>query len=140
MLTGGDISLSVSRKFSDNLKENFLNHKQKHNVSLKLWHEVNTKKLDYFLVDNKQEPWYGSKPSACSKTKQSYFQYLNSMTPFLLSLVIYFVGSWFKILRMSWYKFMTPFWDNLQLVINKYLFCWHDSFPVIKFRVVPAPD
>ena len=33
-----DRSLSVSRKFYNNLKENFLNHKRKHNVSLKLWH------------------------------------------------------------------------------------------------------
>ena len=59
-----DISLSVSRKFSKHFEENFFNHKQKHNGSLKLWNEVNTKKLECFMVDIKQEPWYYSKPSS----------------------------------------------------------------------------
>ena len=70
-----DRSLSISRNISRNLKENFLNQKQKHNVSLKLWHEVNTKTIVYFLVDNKQEPCYDSyvkvlpKPSADDQMK-----------------------------------------------------------------------
>ena len=34
---------------------------------------------------------------------------------------------------MSWYKFMTPFQDKLQLVINKYFFQCHDSFPGIDY-------
>ena len=50
--TDDDRSLSVSRNFSKNIKENFLNQKRKHNVILNLWHEVNTKKLKYFMVDN----------------------------------------------------------------------------------------
>ena len=53
--------------------------------------------------------------------KQFDFQYLNSTNKFLLFLVIYFVGSQFKILRMAWYKCMTTFRDNLQLFMNKYL-------------------
>ena len=52
--TYDDRSLSISRKSSKSLKKAVTNHKQKHNVSLKFWHEVNTKKLDYVLVDNKQ--------------------------------------------------------------------------------------
>ena len=52
--TDDDISLSVSRKFSKKLKYTLSNHKRKHNMSIKLWHEVNTKKLEYFMVDNKQ--------------------------------------------------------------------------------------
>ena len=54
LLTDNDRSLIISRKISRNLKESFPNHKQKHNLSIKLWHEVNTKKLEYFLVDKKQ--------------------------------------------------------------------------------------
>ena len=61
------------------------------------------------MVDNKQELWYDLKPSADGKKTQFGFQYLNSMTPFILYLVISFVESQFKILRMSWYKYMTPF-------------------------------
>ena len=29
-----------------------------HNVSIKLKHELNSKKLEHFLVYNKQEMWY----------------------------------------------------------------------------------
>ena len=65
--TDDDISLSVSRKFSKKFKENFPNHKRKHNVIINLWHEVNTKTLEYFMVDKKQELCYGSKHSADGK-------------------------------------------------------------------------
>ena len=92
LLTDDDKSLSVSRNFSNNFKEKFPNHKRKHNMSLKLWHEVNTKKLEYFLVDNKQELCYYSKPSA-DGLKKIEFKYLKSMNLFLLSLVIFCVGS-----------------------------------------------
>ena len=61
--TDDDKRLSVSRIFSRNNRENFPNHKRKHNVSQSLCHEVHTKTLDYFMVDNKQKPWYYSKPS-----------------------------------------------------------------------------
>ena len=46
-----------------------------------------------------------------------------------LSLVITFVGYPFKIFRMSWYRCITPFLDNLQIVIKIYLFQCHDLFP-----------
>ena len=52
--TDDDISLSVSSKFSNNLKEKFLNHKWKHNLSLKFLHEVTNKKLEYLSIDSKQ--------------------------------------------------------------------------------------
>ena len=42
--------LSISRRFSKRFKNKFPNHKQKHNMSLNLWHEVNTKKLKHFYV------------------------------------------------------------------------------------------
>ena len=125
--------MSVSRNFSNNFKEKFPNHKRKHNMSLKLWHEVNTKELEYFLVDNKQELCYYSKPSA-DGLKKIEFKYLKSMNLFLLSLVIFCVGSWFKVLRMSWYKCMTPFLDSLQLVIKNYLCHWLASFPGIDYN------
>ena len=61
------------------------------------------------MVDKKQEAYYYSKPSEDYKKKHFKYQYLNSMTSLLLSLVTYFVGSRLKILRMSWYKCMAPF-------------------------------
>ena len=57
--------------FLKKLKENFLDHKQKHNVSPNLWHEVNTKNIDYFMVDNKKEPWGDSKPSVDGRENSS---------------------------------------------------------------------
>ena len=56
------------------------------------------------------------------------------MTPFILSLVISFVGYHFKILRKSWCNFMTPFIEKLQLVIKKYLCQCHNSFPGIVYN------
>ena len=53
------------------------------------------------------------------------------MNAFLLSLVISFMGSRFKILRMSWYKSMKPFQGYFELVINECLYSLHDSFPGI---------
>ena len=53
-LTDDDRTLSVSRNLSNNFKWNFTNHKHKHNVSLNLFHEINTKNIEYFMVDHKQ--------------------------------------------------------------------------------------
>ena len=86
------------------------------------------------MADNKQEPCYYSKPSADCKKIHFDYQCLKSMTPFILSLVIPFVGFKFKILRISWYKCMKPFRYNLQLIINKYLCQCHNSFPVIEYN------
>ena len=58
-LTDDDRSLSISRNFSSILKENFPNHKRKHNLSITLWHELNIKKPEFFL-NNKREPFYDS--------------------------------------------------------------------------------
>ena len=69
-----------------------------------------------------------TKPSADGQYKYLKFT-LNSMDPFLLLLVIYCLGSPFKILKTSWYTSMKPFWDNLDRVIKKYLCSLHDSFP-----------
>ena len=52
-------------------------------MSLNLWHEVNTKELEYFMVDNKQEPWYDSKTSVddLKKTVQlSIFEFNDSIS------------------------------------------------------------
>ena len=68
------------------------------------------------MADNKQEPCYYSKPSADCKKIHFDYQCLKSMTPFILSLVIPFVGFKFKILRISWYKCMKPFRYNLQFL------------------------
>ena len=43
------------------------------------------------MVVKKQEPWYDSKNNADGKKTE--FKYFNSMTLFILSLVISFVGS-----------------------------------------------
>ena len=63
LLTDDDRRLMVSRNSSNKWKHNFPHHQQKSNVSLNICYEVNTKKLTNF-VDNKQEPWYDSEPSA----------------------------------------------------------------------------
>ena len=43
------------------------------------------------MVSNKQKPWYDTKPRAGGE-KEFDYQYLKSMTPFLLSLVISCIG------------------------------------------------
>ena len=60
-------------------------------------------------------------------------QNLNSINDFLMSLVMSYVGSWFKLLRISWYRIMKPFVTNLKLVINKYLCRLNESFPGVDF-------
>ena len=75
LITDDERILSILRNIYSDLKENFPNHKQKHNVSLKLWHEVNTKNIEHLLVDNKQEPWHDhevkilTKPSTYGQIK-----------------------------------------------------------------------
>ena len=128
-----DKSLSVSRKFSKNFKENFPKHKPKYNVSINSWNELNTKILSIlWLITNKN---CGIIQNLVSIIKKQFeYQYLNSMTPFLWSLVIYFVGYRFKRMIISWYKYMTPFLDNIRLVTKKYLWQWHDSFHGIDYN------
>ena len=52
------------------------------------------------------------------------------MNSFLLSLVISYVVSRLKLLKMSWYRNMKLFWTNMKLVMNKYLYSWNEYLPV----------
>ena len=66
------------------------------------------------------------KPSAGNQFK--YLKYnFNLMNAFPLKLLIYFLASRFNILRMSLYKSMKPFQDNLEEVIKKYFCSFHYS-------------
>ena len=83
------------------------------------------------MVDNRQEPWYYSEVEVSPKPiadgpKENLNLNLKSINKFPLYLLIYFVGPRFKILRMSWYKYITPFLYNLELFIKKYLCHLHD--------------
>ena len=88
--------------------ENFPNHKQKHDVSLNSWHKANTKDIEYFIADKNKNRVIIQK-SVQMVRRQFNYQYLDSITPFILFLVISFVWYQFIILRMSWYKYMTTF-------------------------------
>ena len=74
------------------MKENFYNHKRKHNVNIIFYHDTNTKKHEDFLVDKKpkyfdeydiSEVDLLSKPSADVQSK-NLENILNSMNIFLL--------------------------------------------------------
>ena len=80
-------------------------------------------------METKVEPDDENPPHNSEYGKYKYLQQtLNSINAFLLSQVISYVVSNFKLLRMSWYKIMKPFRENLKLVINKYLCGMHDYF------------
>ena len=83
---------------------------------------------DYFLVVNKLEPWGDSKTTAVVHERKVDYEYFNLMNKFLVSLVISFTGPWLKLLRVSWYKCMTPFWYQIHLVIKIHLYPFHNSF------------
>ena len=74
------------------------------------------------MVDNKSEPWDNSESSAVVKEFFDY-EYFNLMTPFIVSLVIYFVEYRFKLLRMYWCKCMTPF-REAHLLSDKEIFVY----------------
>ena len=79
----------ISRKSSRNLKDNFPNNKRKHNGSLTLYHETNTKSLEVFLVNKKAESFYSSEieklPQPSADPQHKYLKYtLNSMNAFIL--------------------------------------------------------
>ena len=88
-------------------------------MSLILYHETNTKKLEYFLVDKKPEYFNESeleklpKTSADHKLKDLKFT-LNSMNLFPLSLVVSFMGSKLKKLRIYWYKI----WNHFNIILS----------------------
>ena len=60
-------------------------------------------------------------------------QTLNLMNSFLILLVMSYMGSQLKILRISWYSSMKPFQTNLKLVIKKFFCSWHESFPGVEY-------
>ena len=60
---------------------------------LHIFQEEHFKKLDHFLVDNKKYPWYDYEPSAIVPEIKCDHEYFNLLTPFLVSLVMFFVGS-----------------------------------------------
>ena len=60
-------------------------------------------------------------------------QTLNSIDELLMSLVMSYVGSKFKVLSISWYISMKQFLTNMKLVINKYLCRWHKYFPGVDY-------
>ena len=64
LLTDNERRLMISRKSSNERKNDFTYHQQKLNASLNIRHEEDTKTLDYFFVDNKLELWYVHEPSA----------------------------------------------------------------------------
>ena len=89
----------ISRKAYGKLKNIFQENKRKHNVSLSLYHETNTKTLENILVDNKLEYFYEYelkkllKPSADPQYKDLKYTY-NSTNAFLVLLVICFEGQY----------------------------------------------
>ena len=71
-----------------------------------------------------------NQPKYREDSQMKYFQQtLNSINAFLLLLVMSYVGSRFKLLRISWYIIMKLFRTNLKLVIKKYLCSLHESLP-----------
>ena len=88
------------------------------------------------FFENKAEYWYEydeEKPRKYSEDGQmkDVKQTLDSMNAFLLLVVMSYLGSRFKLLRMSWYRIMKPFRNHLKLDIGKYLCIWHKYFPGI---------
>ena len=103
---------------------------------MKFSNYTNIKNIEDLLVNNTEEYMSESdepKPHKFSEYSQNKYlcQNLNSMHAFLPSLVMLFVGSQLKILRMSWYSSMKPFKTNLNLSIKKYLLRWHQSLPEV---------
>ena len=86
----------------------------KKHLSMTLSNIEYTKTFDYFLVENIMETHCESKDKKppCHSEAEN-FKYLqqtfNSINYSLLSLVISYVGSQFKLLRMSLYKNMKQF-------------------------------
>ena len=108
--------------------------KGKHNVILTPSNETNTKNSRNSWLKTNQNVFF---ETALQKLpihiEDGQFKYLkhnlNSMNEFNLSFMMSFLGSRFKILKMSWYTSMKPFQTNLEIVIKKYLCCWRDSLP-----------
>ena len=112
MPTGDDRSLGVAKNYSVTIKETFPNHNQKYNVSLNQWHELNTKIIDYFIVDNEEEPWYYSRPSG------DYFKTV-WLSIFKLNDSIYFIfGDFWGLDSKYWGCIGINLWHHFETTLN----------------------
>ena len=75
------------------------------------------------------------RPRQYSKDSQmkDQVQTLNLINSFLLLLVMKYMGSRLKILRIYWYSSMKLFQTNLKLVIKKFFCSWHESLPGFEY-------
>ena len=111
--TYDDRSLSVSRNFSKNLKYNFPHYKWKKNVSLNLWHELNTKKLSIlWLITNKNHGIIQNPVRIIQKTVRLSIFELNESIYFIFSNI--FCGEsikkyWGCLGINVWHQFDTTF-------------------------------
>ena len=97
-----------------------------------------TNKIEIVLAEKIREIIYSSEDENPRKYNKNFQmkdlqQALNSVNASLLSLVMSYVGSVFKLLRMSWFISMKQFLTNLNLVINKYVHILHESFPGVDY-------
>ena len=135
MINDYDRKLMIFRKSYRKLKEKFPEKKIKTYCESNIvsWNQY--PKLEDVLVYNKPDfskSELEKLPKLSADNQYKDLKYtLNSMNEFILLLVIYFMESWFKILRMSWYTSMKLFRDNLDLVIKKYFCSFHNSLPSI---------
>ena len=83
------------------------------------------KTLQKFITNLRKNPRKYSEDGQMKYFKQTF----NSMDYFIMSLVVSYVGSWSKSLRVYWYRSIKPFRTNLKLVLKEYLCIWHESFP-----------
>ena len=96
-----------------------------------------TNNIEYFSLKNIKETHYESEyentPRHSVAGKNKYLQQtLKSNYDFLLLLVMSYVGSRFKLLRISWYRSMKPFRKNIKLVLKKKLCSLHHYFPGVE--------
>ena len=110
---------------------------KKQNVILRMKNVEQARKIDNVLIDNINKeysdfqdefPLYLINNGQANSLKYT----LSSIDPFLMLLVMLFVGSFSKLSWISWYKNMKPFRSNLKLVINKYVCGMNSQFPIDK--------
>ena len=95
-----------------------------------------TNKIEIVLAEKIREIIYSSEDENPRKYNKNFQmkdlqQALNSVNASLLSLVMSYVGSVFKLLSMYWYRSMKPFRNNLMLVMKKFLYSLHKSLPEV---------
>ena len=95
-----------------------------------------TNKIEIVLAEKIREIIYSSEDENPRKYNKNFQmkdlqQALNSVNASLLSLVMSYVGSVFKLLSMYWYRNMKPFRNNLKLVMKKFLYSLHKFLPEV---------